>query len=89
MADVLYETKISVVVNETKIVHYRLYIHTTEYMFVSSFFKKRFYLLIHERHRDRQRHRQREKQAPCKKLDAGLDLGPWDHAQSQRQTLNL
>ena len=25
----------------------------------------RFYLFIHERHRERQRHRQREKQAPC------------------------
>ena len=28
-------------------------------------FFKRFYLSIHETHRERQRHRQREKQAPC------------------------
>ena len=33
----------------------------------------RFYLFIHERHRERQRHRQREKQAPYKKPDVGLD----------------
>ena len=26
-----------------------------------------------ERERDRQRHRQREKQAPCRKLDVGLN----------------
>ena len=36
-------------------------------------FKKRFYLFIHERHRERQRHRQREKQAPRKEPDAGLN----------------
>ena len=33
----------------------------------------RFYLLIHERHREGQRHRQREKQAPCGEPDVGLD----------------
>ena len=36
----------------------------------------RFYLFIHERHREResQRHRQREKQAPCREPDdVGLD----------------
>ena len=37
------------------------------------FFLKRFYLHIHETHRERWRHRQREKQAPCRKPDAGLD----------------
>ena len=38
-------------------------------------FLKRFYLFIHERHRERerQRHRQREKQAPCREPDVGLD----------------
>ena len=43
-----------------------------------SFFKiLRFYLFIHERHREgeRQRHRQREKQAPCREPDVGLDPG--------------
>ena len=34
----------------------------------------RFYLFIHERHRERQRHRPREKQAPCEEPDAELDL---------------
>ena len=38
-----------------------------------SFFFKRFYLLIHER--ERQRRRLREKQAPCRKPDVGLDPG--------------
>ena len=36
-------------------------------------FLKRFYLFIHERHRERQRHRQREKQALCGEPDVGLD----------------
>ena len=41
---------------------------------VSAFFKKkRFYLFIHERNRERQRHRQWEKQAPCRDPDVGLD----------------
>ena len=40
-----------------------------------SFFKKRFYLPIYERHRERQRHRQREKQAPCREPDVGLNPG--------------
>ena len=41
----------------------------------------RFYLFIHETHRERerererQRHRQREKQSPCKEPDVGLDPG--------------
>ena len=46
-------------------------------------FFKRFYLFIHERHRERgggQRHRQREKQAPHRKPDMGLDPGsPGSH----------
>ena len=39
------------------------------------FFFLRFYLFVHERHREteRQRHRQREKQAPCGEPDVGLD----------------
>ena len=38
-------------------------------------FLKRFYLFIHERHREKekQRHRQREKQAPCRESHVGLD----------------
>ena len=39
----------------------------------------RFYLFIHERHREKentwQRHRQRQKQAPCKEPDMGLGSG--------------
>ena len=38
--------------------------------------------------RERQRHRQREKQAPYREPDVGFDPRPWDHALSQRQTLN-
>ena len=34
---------------------------------------KKFYLFIHERHRERGRHRQRGKQAPCGEPDMGLD----------------
>ena len=42
------------------------------------FFFLRFYLFIHERHRERQREkqapcRQREKQTPCRKPNTGLD----------------
>ena len=37
---------------------------------------------------ERQRHRQREKLAPRREPDVGLDLRPWDHDLSQRQTLN-
>ena len=37
------------------------------------YFFKRFYLFIHERHRERQRHMQREKQTPCGEPDAGLN----------------
>ena len=33
----------------------------------------RFYLFIHERHRERQRHGQREKRAPCGEPDVGLN----------------
>ena len=33
----------------------------------------RFYVLIHERHRERQRHGRKEKQAPCREPDVGLD----------------
>ena len=48
------------------------------------FFFQRFYLLIHERHRERQRHRQREMQAPCRELDMGLDPGsPGSHTRLQ------
>ena len=38
-----------------------------------NFLKKRFYLFIHETHREKQRPRQREKQAPCREPDVGLD----------------
>ena len=36
-------------------------------------FLSRFYLFIHERHRERQRHRLREKQGPCGEPDVRLD----------------
>ena len=39
---------------------------------VQAFFFLRFYLFIHERHRERQKHRQRKKQAPCREPDARL-----------------
>ena len=42
-------------------------------MFVYLF--KRFYVFIHETHRERQSHRQREKQAPSREPDMGLDPG--------------
>ena len=35
----------------------------------------RFYLFIHERHRERQRYRQREKQAPCGEPNVGFEPG--------------
>ena len=35
----------------------------------------RFYLFIHERHREKQRHRQREKQTPCREPDTELNPG--------------
>ena len=35
----------------------------------------RFYLFIHERHRERQRPKQREKQAPFREPNVGLDPG--------------
>ena len=38
----------------------------------SSFFK-RFYVVIHETHGERQSHRQREKQVPCGEPHVGLD----------------
>ena len=57
----------------------------------ANFFKKRFYLFIHET----QRERQREKQAPRREPKAGLDadwmqdsIPDWDHTLSQRETLN-
>ena len=43
------------------------------YVCMYLFIYKRFYLFIHETHRERQRHRQREKQAPCGEPDVGLD----------------
>ena len=43
---------------------------------LSFFFFLRFYLFIHETHRERGRdNRQREKQAPCRGLDTGLEPG--------------
>ena len=39
-----------------------------------SFFEKRFYLFIHERHREAET-RQREKQAPHRESNVGLDPG--------------
>ena len=39
--------------------------------------------------RERQRHRQREKQAPCGKLDVGLDPGTPSHTVGRRQALSL
>ena len=35
----------------------------------------RFYLCIHEGHRERGRHRQREKHASCREPNVGLNLG--------------
>ena len=58
------------------------------------FFKKIFYLFIHERERDiygeRQRHRQREKQAPCEEPNAGLirTLGSSPEPKAEAQPLS-
>ena len=57
-------------------------------MFIRLLKKDFIYLYMRDRERERQRHRQREKQAPCRSLMWDLILGPWDHALSQRQTLN-
>ena len=43
---------------------------------------------MRDTHRERQRYKQREKQVPHKEPDVELDPGSWDHALSQRQTLN-
>ena len=40
---------------------------------ISEFFKKDFFLFVHERQRERQRYRQREKQAPFGEPDVGHD----------------
>ena len=53
------------------------------------FYFLRFYVFIHERHKERGRdtHRQREKQAPCGEPDARLNPRTHrDHTLSQRQT---
>ena len=41
-----------------------------------------FFIIIHERHRERQRHRQRKKQAPCREAPCGTGsrnsrITPW------------
>ena len=53
----------------------------------------RFYLFIHEKHRERerQRHRQREKQALCEEPDTGLDprtLGSHPELKADTQSLS-
>ena len=55
-----------------------------------AFFFLRFYVFIHERHRERekQRHRQEEKQAPCGEPDVGLDPRSLGHTLGQRQAPN-
>ena len=58
--------------------HYRMFAITMHFspvlkMITTAFLKKRFYLFIHEIHRERQKHRQKEKQAPCREPDVGLD----------------
>ena len=58
-------------------------------MFLRFFFPKDFiYLFLRGTQREGQRHRQREKQAPYREPDVGLNPRIWDHALSQRQTLN-
>ena len=50
---------------------------------------KRFYLFIHERHREREAETQAEGEAgSTQEPNVGLDPGSRDHALSQRQTLN-
>ena len=58
--------------------------------FLVSFFKKRFYLFIHERHTQRERHRyrQREEQAPCWEPDMGLDPGSPGSYPGLKEALN-
>ena len=59
-------------------------------------FQRRFYLFIHERHRERetererQRHRQRGKQAPWREPEVGLDPGsPGSHPGPKADTKPL
>ena len=52
------------------------------------FFFLRFYLFIHEKHKERQRHRQKEKQAPCREAQCDSIPGLQNHALGQRQALN-
>ena len=55
------------------------------------FFFLRFYLFIHERHRERWRHRQREKQAPYGEPDVGLNPrtpGSWPEPKADAQPLS-
>ena len=55
------------------------------------FFLLRFYLLIHERHRESQKHREREKQTPCRKPDVELDpgtLGSYPELKADAQPLS-
>ena len=62
------------------------------YFYFTSFFK-RFYFLIHERHRERgraqQRHRQREKQAPRWEPDVGLNPRTLESRSGPKAALNL
>ena len=50
----------------------------------------RFYLFIHERHREREAETQREKQAPCRDPNMGLDPGtPGSHPEPKVDTQPL
>ena len=51
-----------------------------EFITSLSLFFLRFYVFIHESHRERQRHRQREKQAPRREPSVGLIPGLQDQA---------
>ena len=48
----------------------------------------RFYILIHERHGERQRHREREKQFPHGEPDVGLILGGCPEPKADAQPLS-
>ena len=52
--------------------------------YCAEYFFKRFYLFIHERHRERQR----KKQAPTGSPMQDSIPGPWNHYLSERQMLN-
>ena len=58
-----------------QIYYFLRFIFLTYFPICSFLLLLRFYLFIHETHRERQTHRQKEKQAPCREPYVGLNPG--------------